>query len=103
MSARGNSDVYADDTSITCSSTDSISLLRNTNNEMANLAEWMRLNELRLNADKSEFLVTGHSRQQNNLKELREIEVNLRKICRATKTRYLGLNIDDNLSWNLYK
>ena len=43
-------------------------------------------------------MVIGHSRQQNNLKELREIEVNLKKIGRVTKTKYLGLNIDDNLS-----
>ena len=71
--------MYADNTSITCSSTDSDTLLRNMNNEMANVAEWMRLNKLSLNADKSEFMVIGHSRQQNNLKELREIEVNLKK------------------------
>ena len=66
---------------------------------MANVAEWMRLNKLSLNADKSEFMVIGHSRQQNNLKELTEIEVNLKKIGRVTKTKYLGLNIDENLSW----
>ena len=54
--------MYADDTSRTCSSTDSDTLLRNINNEMANVAEWMRLNKLRMNADKSEFMVTGHSR-----------------------------------------
>ena len=87
------------ETNITCSSTDRDSLLRNINNEMSNVAEWMRLNKLSLNADKSEFMVIGHSRQQNNLKELREIEVNLKKIRRVTKTKFLGLNIDDNLSW----
>ena len=54
----------------------------------------MRLNKLSLNADKSEFMVIGHSRQQN---ELREIEVNHKKINRVTKTKYLGLGIDDNL------
>ena len=34
-----------------------------------------------------------------NLKERREIDVNLKKIGRVTKTKYLGLNIDENLSW----
>ena len=91
--------MHADDTSITCSSTNSDSLLRNINNEMANAAEWMQLDKLNLNTDKSEFMVIGHSRQQNNLKELRETEVNLKKISRVTKTKYLGLNIDENLSW----
>ena len=90
--------MYADDTSITCFSTDSDSLFRNKNNEMVNVAEWMRLNKLSLNADKSEFMVIDYSRQQNNLKELKEIEVNLKKIGRVAKTKYLGLNIDENLS-----
>ena len=91
--------MYADDTSITCSSADSDSLLRNINDEMTNIAEWMRLNKLSLNADKSEFMVIGHSRQHNVLNELREIEVDHKKINRVTNTKYLGLNIDENLSW----
>ena len=91
--------MYADDTSITCSSTDSDSLLRNINNEMTNIAEWMRLNKLSLSAYKSEFMAIGHSEQQNVLNELREIEVNNKKINRVTKTKYLGLKLDENLSW----
>ena len=31
--------------------------------------------------------------------ELREIEVNLKKIGRISKTKYLGLNVDETLSW----
>ena len=82
--------MYTDDTSITCSSTDSDSLLRNINIEMGNIAEWMWLNKLSLNADKSEFMVIGHSRQQNVLNKLREIEVNHKKVNRVTKTKYLS-------------
>ena len=50
--------MYADDTSTTCSSTDSASLKRNIEIEMANVAEWMR---------------------HNNLYELNEMEVNQEK------------------------
>ena len=92
--------MYADDTSITCSSTDSASLHRNIEIEMANVAEWMRQNRLSLNANKSKFMVIRHSRQHNNLDELNEIEVNQEKIGRVTKTKYHGLNIEENLSWN---
>ena len=55
---------------------------------MTNIAEWMRLNKLSLNADKSEFMVIGHSRQHNVLNELREIEVNHKKINRVTKVSW---------------
>ena len=66
---------------------------------MTNIAEWIRLNKLSLNADKSEFMVIGHSRQHYVLNELREIEVDHKKINRVTNTKYLGLNTDENLSW----
>ena len=39
------------------------------------------------------------SRQPNSLNELSEIEVNREKIDRVTKTKYLGLHIEENLSW----
>ena len=55
---------------------------------------------LSLNANKSEFMVIKHSRQQNNLDECNEIEVNQEKIGRVTNIKYLRLNIDENLSWN---
>lgn len=78
--------MYADDTSITSSSIDSNSTLKNINNEMDNVAEWMRPDKVHSNTDKSEFhfkyhfisnsygdkqlMVIGHSRQQNNLDEI---------------------------------
>ena len=92
--------IYAATTSITCSSTDSPSLQSNIEIEMANVAEWMRQNRLSLNANKIEFMVIRHSRQHNNLDEVHEIEVNQEKIGGVTKTKDLGLNIDENLSWN---
>ena len=95
------SNMHADDTSITCSSIYSASLHRNIEIEMVNVAERMRHNRLSLNANKSEFMVIRHSRQHNNLDEVNEIEVKQEeKIDRVTKTKYLGLNIDENLSWN---
>ena len=92
--------MHADDTNITCSSTDSASLQRNIEIEMANVAEWMRQGRVSLRANKSEFMVIRHSTQHSNLDELNKIEVNQEKIGRDTKTKYLGLNIDENLSWN---
>ena len=67
--------MYADDTSVTGSSTDSATLQRNIDFEMANV-EWMRQNRLSLNANKSEFIVIRQSRQPNSLNELNKIEVN---------------------------
>ena len=43
--------MYAADTSITCSSNDSASLQWNIDIEMVNVAEWMRQNRLSINAN----------------------------------------------------
>ena len=92
--------MYADDASITCSSSDSAFLQRNIDIEMANVAEWMRQNRLSLNANKCEFMVISRSRHHNILNELKEIKVNQEIIGRVTKTKYIGLNIGEYLSWN---
>ena len=39
-------------------------------------------------------MVIGHARQQGVLNELREINGNHKKTNRFTKTKYLGLNVD---------
>ena len=66
---------------------------------MVNVAEWMRQNRLSSNTNKSEFMVISHSRHHRSLNELREIEANQKTIGRVTKTKYLGLDIDENPSW----
>ena len=43
-------------------------------------------------------MVISHSRHHNSLNELMEIKVNQEIIGRVTKTKYLGLNIDEYLS-----
>ena len=65
--------MHADDANITCSSSDSVSLQKNKDIEMANVAGWMRQNRLSLNANKSEFMVISHSRHHKSLNELKEI------------------------------
>ena len=49
--------LYADDTSIACLSSDSASLQGNIDIEMANVVEWMKQDRLSLNTNKSQFMV----------------------------------------------
>jgi len=44
-------------------------------------------------------VVISHSRHPNSLNELKEIRVNQELIGRVTKTKYIGLNIYEYLSW----
>ena len=77
----------ADDPNITFSSSDSASLQRNIDIEIANVAEWMSQNKFSLNANKSEIMVKSHSRHHNSLNELMEIKFNQEIIGKVTKTK----------------
>ena len=65
-----------------------------------NIAEWLRQNELSLNADKTEYMVVGHKWQTSHI--LRPIEVNVYEeaVKRVKKVKYLGTIVDENLTWN---
>ena len=61
---------------------------------------WMRQNKLSLNANKSEFLIVGHKRQLNGIHEPVQLKVDGEPIRRVQTLKYLGLRIDENISWN---
>ena len=52
--------MYADDTSVTCSAEDLIELCNDLKTEVANIAEWLRLNKQSFNTDKTEYMVVDH-------------------------------------------
>ena len=53
--------MYADDTRVTCSAEDLTELCNDLKTEVGNIAEWLRLNKLSLNTDKTEYMVVGHN------------------------------------------
>ena len=56
---KSSPNMYADDTSVTCSAEDIDTLCDDLRTELTNISEWMRQNKLSLNANKSEFLIVG--------------------------------------------
>ena len=96
---KSSKNMYADDTSITCSAIDIEELCNDLKTEGKNIAEWMRQNNLSLNTNKTEFMVIGHKRQINHIQGEINVEINREKIQRAHEIKYLGVAIDENLSW----
>ena len=60
----------------------------------------MRQNKLSLNANKSEFLIVGHKKQLNGIHEPVQLQVDEELIRRVQTVKYLGIRVDENLSWN---
>ena len=92
--------MYADDTSVTCSGEDIYDLCNDLKAEIENITEWLRQNKLSLNTAKTEYMVVGHKRQTNQIPGLLEVNVNGEPIKRAQQVKYLGIMVDENLTWN---
>ena len=90
---------YADDTSLFFSSNDIHFLLDTVQNDFINIQNWFCANKLSLNVGKTKFIVFS-SLSKNfdpNINSIRLCGVNIRL---STVTTFLGVLIDNHLTWN---
>ena len=62
------------------------------------IKDWMDLNRLRMNNDKTEFVLIG-SRQQLNKAETSVFNINGELITRSKSIKYLGADLDEKLTF----
>ena len=66
---------------------------------MTQLATWLKANKLTLNAEKSSFTIFKSSRKKiQNIPD--KIEFLGQEIKRSSHNKYLGITLDENLTWN---
>ena len=89
--------LFADDTSIFCSHKDANHLVSIVNNELAKIIIWLKVNKLSLNLTKTNFM-SFHPRQKKvNVNVPLTLENTV--IKQVTETKFLGVLIDQHLSW----
>ena len=90
---------YADDTSSSNGISTVEDITRNFIPDIKNVMDWLKANNLSLNVMKTEFILTGTT--QNNLKigDLLAIRVQGYTVKLVYKAKYLGMVIDDKLTW----
>ena len=88
--------LFADDTSLTLSNTDVRKLEEEVNTELKKVNNWMCLNKLSLNFNKTEFLLIIKKKLKFNFKNLNSSVDSTKK---KQQVKYLGIIIDDSLSW----
>ena len=100
---RGRYHMYADDTQLyySCKVDEANKTINDINSDLENISNFSKRNCLKLNAEKSKFIVIG-SRQ--NLKKLKEITLDQIKIDdnvieRVYEAKNLGVIFDEELSW----
>ena len=100
---RGRYHMYADDTQLyySCKPENANATIKDINSDLERISKYSKNNCLKLNAEKSKFIIIG-SRQ--NLKKLKNIQLDPIKIDnniieREYEAKNLGVNIDEELTW----
>ena len=90
--------MYADDTTIyfNLEDFDSDNVSNEINNELEKIAKWLQINKLSLNTQKNKLMV--FHRKQEHIKEI-NIVIDGTQIDRIESFNFLGLTIDETLSW----
>ena len=89
--------LFADDTNILYSHKNLNTLITTLNLELAKVSQWFKCNKLSLNIDKTNYINfrTTHSQNQNII-----IHIDGQPLVEKQSTKFLGLTIEFNLSWN---
>ena len=89
--------LFADDTNILYSHKDLNVLTSTLNTELTKIQSWFQCNKLSLNIDKTNFMYFKNSNSpQVNL----DVQINHISLTRKHSTKFLGVTINANMSWN---
>ena len=91
--------LYADDTNIIISNKSFNRLVLNASEELSRIAVWFKVNKLSLNIGKSNYMIFKNKHSNRTYDDL-DICIDNNLITRVTHTKFLGVILDDNLTWN---
>ena len=90
--------LFADDTNILASERDKKALHDKVTTELGKLSNWFVLNRLSLNYEKTEFISFSKTSKADNEEQL-TVGVDGKLIRRVTGTKFLGIHLDESISW----
>ena len=76
-----------------------LQLLEDLKGELEGIMDWLRQNKLSLSVGKCEYMLIAHDKHLCKISEIGNLEIDKDEIKRVIKTKYLGLAIDESLSW----
>ena len=91
--------LFADDTSILIEDKDYTNLITKGNEALRYVNEWFSINKLSLNAKKSNYIIF-HRKNTNVPEQVLSVNINNINIDRVPYAKFLGVYIDDVLSWS---
>ena len=98
-----DSNLYADDTSVSAADELLTEAQRKINADLETVGMWLYANKLSANLVKTEYMIVASVPKLQSTSFSPLIRLDGKPIKRVLKTDYLGLIIDDKLSWEEYK
>ena len=89
--------LFADDTNLFLSHFDSTTLMNLVNSEMLKLPDWFKANKLALNIQNSNYILFKPRQKRDEL--TLSIEMDGFKINQVKEVNFLGVILDETLSW----
>lgn len=95
--------LFADDTTITYSHKDIVSKLDLVNSELQEVNNWFKANKLSVNASKTNYMILGTAHKTAHVSS-NAVHVKLDNTIleRVQNTKFLGVTIDENLTWKIH-
>ena len=90
--------LYADDTSIFYSCENVDKLCENVNKTVLGVMQWIKSNRLSVNLKKTNFVIFGSHAKIRKIKNC-EIFLDKIKILRTDSAKFVGVVVDEHLSW----
>ena len=93
--------MFADDTNLVHSHSDIKTLFKQTNEDLAAIDKWLRANKISLNTNKTQYIFFHNRNQRDDIPlKLPDLRICNNVIERVTHIKFLGLIIDETLSWD---
>ena len=93
--------LFADDTAIFLHHKDIDVLMQDGKVTMKEIMTWFETNKLSLSLSKSNFILF-HGKQKNSQRQITNITIGQEAIPRTYSAKYIGLTLDENLSWDAH-
>lgn len=95
-----NTVMFADDTNLFFTGNDIKHIFQTMNDQLSQIKDWFAANKLSLNVDKTKYtLFCSKSDEENLPLKLPELHIGGTAIDRVRSSKFLGILLDENLTW----
>ena len=88
---------FADDSNLFLNGKDIIQLEQELNEILANISEWLKVNKLSLNVKKTHYMIFSNKKAKE--RPSIQLKIDGETLSEVKKTKFLGVVIDNKLSW----